>query len=313
MIKKNNRKYIVNLTIILFYCLFSYSNSNAIENKILFKVNNEIITSLDLLDEIEYIKLLNKQLIKLDNEKIFEIARNSAIREKIKIIELSKFFETLEVEEKYLDLLLEEFKKKLNIKTDKQLNDVINASDLSVKKIEEKIQIEILWNQLIINKFSKDIKIDKDKIKKNILENNLQKEYLLSEIVFNLDNENLEKKFDIIKKEISNSGFENAASIYSISNTSNNGGKLGWIKINSLNKKIKKEILGTQIKNYTNPIVIPGGFLILKIEDEKETNIVNDIEKEIEIISREIANKQLNQFANIYFNKIKKEVIINEF
>ena len=301
------------IILILFSSFFIFSNAATFENKILFKVNNEIITSLDLLDEIEYIQLLNKQLVKLENEKIFEIAKNSAIREKIKIIELSKFFETLEVEEKYLDLLLEEFKKKLNIKTDKQFNDVINASDLSVKKIEEKIQIEILWNQLIINKFSKDIKIDKDKIKENILENNLQKEYLLSEIVFNLDNENLEKKFDLIKKEISNSGFENAASIYSVSNTSNNGGKLGWIKINSLNKKIKKEILKTQIKNYTNPIVIPGGFLILKIEDERETNIVNDIEKETEIISREIANKQLNQFANIYFNKIKKEVQIDEF
>ena len=306
-------RFIKRTILISLSCFFIFSNAATFENKILFKINNEIITSLDLLDEIEYIKLLNKQLVKLENEKIFEIAKNSAIREKIKIIELSKFFETLEVEEKYLDLLLEEFKKKLNIKTDKQFNDVINASDLSVKKIEEKIQIEILWNQLIINKFSKDIKIDKDKIKENILENNLQKEYLLSEIVFNLDNENLEKKFDLIKKEISNSGFENAASIYSVSNTSNNGGKLGWIKINSLNKKIKKEILKTQIKNYTNPIVIPGGFLILKIEDEKETNIVNDIEKEIEIISREIANKQLNQFANIYFNKIKKEVQIDEF
>ena len=306
-------RFIRRIILISLSCFFIFSNAATFENKILFKVNNEIITSLDLLDEIEYIKLLNKQLVKLENEKIFEIAKNSAIREKIKIIELSKFFETLEVEEKYLDLLLEEFKKKLNIKTDKQFNDVINASDLSVKKIEEKIQIEILWNQLIINKFSKDIKIDKDKIKENILENNLQKEYLLSEIVFNLDNENLESKFDIIQEEISNSGFENAASIYSISNTSNNGGKLGWIKINSLNKKIKKEILKTQIKNYTNPIVIPGGFLILKIEDEKETNIVNDIEKEIEIISREIANKQLNQFANIYFNKIKKEVQIDEF
>ena len=306
-------RFIKRTILISLSCFFIFSNAATFENKILFKVNNEIITSLDLLDEIEYIQLLNKQLVKLENEKIFEIAKNSAIREKIKIIELSKFFETLEVEEKYLDLLLEEFKKKLNIKTDKQFNDVLNASDLSVKKIEEKIQIEILWNQLIINKFSKDIKIDKDKIKENILENNLQKEYLLSEIVFNLDNENLEKKFDLIKKEISNSGFENAASIYSVSNTSNNGGKLGWIKINSLNKKIKKEILKTQIKNYTNPIVIPGGFLILKIEDEKETNIVNDIEKEIEIISREIANKQLNQFANIYFNKIKKEVQIDEF
>ena len=305
-------RFIRKIILISLSCFFIFSNAATFENKILFKINNEIITSLDLLDEIEYIKLLNKQLVKLENEKIFEIAKNSAIREKIKIIELSKFFETLEVEKKYLDLLLEEFKKKLNIKTDEQFNDIINASDLSRKKIEEKVQIEILWNQLIIDKFSKDIKIDKDKIKKNILENNLQKEYLLSEIVFNLDNENLESKFDIIQKEISNSGFENAASIYSISNTSNNGGKLGWIKINSLNKKIKREILDTQIKNYTNPIVIPGGFLILKIEDERETNIVNDVEKETEIISREIANKQLNQFANIYFNKIKKEVQINE-
>ncbi len=306
-------RFIRKIILISLSSFFIFSNATTFENKILFKINNEIITSLDLLDEIEYIKLLNKQLVKLENEKVFEIAKNSAIREKIKIIELSKFLETIEVEEEYLDLLLDEFKKKLNIKTDEEFNDVINASNLSINKIEKKIQIEILWNQLIINKFSKDIRIDKDQIKKNILENNLQKEYLLSEIVFNLDNENLESKFNIIKKEISNSGFENAASIYSISNTSNNGGKLGWIKINSLNKKIKKEILETQIKNYTNPIVIPGGFLILKIEDEKETNIVNDVEKETEIISREIANKQLNQFANIYFNKIKKEVQIDEF
>jgi peptidyl-prolyl cis-trans isomerase SurA len=305
-------RFIRRIILISLSCFFVFSNAATFENKILFKINNEIITSMDLLDEIEYIKLLNKQLVKLENEKIFEIAKNSAIREKIKIIELSKFFETLEVEEKYLNLLLEEFKKKLNIKTDEQFNNVINTSNLSIKKIEEKIQIEILWNQLIIDKFSKDIKINRDQIKKNILENNLQKEYLLSEIVFNLDNENLESKFNFIQKEISNSGFENAASIYSISNTSNNGGKLGWIKINSLNKKIKKEILETQIKNYTNPIVIPGGFLILKVEDERETNIVNDVEKETEIISREIANKQLNQFANIYFNKIKKEVQINE-
>ena len=122
----------------------------------------------------------------------------------------------------------------------------------------------------------------------------------------------MEKLIDQIQMSINEIGFNNTANIYSISESSKLGGKLGWIKINSLNKKIKKEILETQIKNYTNPIVIPGGFLILKIEDERETNIVNDVEKETEIISREIANKQLNQFANIYFNKIKKEVQINE-
>ena len=69
----------------------------------------------------------------------------------------------------------------------------------------------------------------------------------------------------------------------------------------------------TNLKNFTDPIVIPGGFLILKIEDQRETEINIDTNKEIEILSREIANKQLNQFSNIYFNKIKKEYQINVF
>ena len=144
------------------------------------------------------------------------------------------------------------------------------------------------------------------------MKNNLQKEFLLSEIVFDLNNENLIEKFNKIKDEILNNGFENAASIYSISNTANNGGKLGWIKLNSLNKKIKNEILKTKLNNFTDPIVIPGGFVILKIDDQKETEIDIDIDKEVEILSRQIANKQLNQYSNIYFNKVKKEFQINE-
>ena len=220
----------------------------------------------------------------------------------------------MEVEEKYLNLLLDEFTKRLDLKSRNELKSFVTSKGIKMETVEKKIKKEILWNQLIVSKFSKDLKINKDKIRTDILKNNLQKEYLLSEIIFDLNNsEKLEDKFDIIKKEISKNGFENAALIHSISNTSNNGGKLGWIKANSLNKKIKNEITNIGNTSYTNPIVIPGGFLILKIEEERETNIVNNIEKEIELISKEIANKQLNQFANIYFNKIKKEIEINEF
>ncbi len=301
---------------ILFSTLFflMLTQSFALQNKILFKVNNEIITSLDIFNEIEYMKLLNKNLANLEKNKIFAIAKNSLIREKIKTIELLKFLENLEVEEKYLNLLLDEFTKRLDLKSRNELKSFVTSKGIKMETVEKKIKKEILWNQLIVSKFSKDLKINKDKIRTDILKNNLQKEYLLSEIIFDLNNgEKLEEKFDIIKKEISKNGFENAALIHSISNTSNNGGKLGWIKANSLNKKIKSEITNIANTSYTNPIVIPGGFLILKIEEERETNIVDNIEKEIELISNEIANKQLNQFANIYFNKIKKEVEINEF
>ena len=140
-----------------------------------------------------------------------------------------------------------------------------------------------------------------------------QKRYFLSEIVFNLDKENLDEKFKKIKEAIEKNGFENAATLYSISDSSKTGGKLGWVKFNSLSEVIKKELLKIKKNNFTYPIVIPGGFLILKIEDEEEIKSeIKNIEAEIESISMEMTNKQLNQYSNIYFNKIKKEYEINE-
>ena len=302
-------KFNINKIFLILCYLFLLQNSVSAENKILFKVNNEIITSMDLLNEIEYLALLNKNLKKIDKNKIFEIAKNSLVREKIKSIQISKNYNLAEFDNKYLNFLLDELIRKLNLQTKEDFIKLINKKGIDFKTVEEKLKIELLWNELIINKFSKDIKIDKKKIKTEVLKNNLQKEFLLSEIVFNLNNEKLDEKFKKIREEILMNGFENAASMYSISSTSSNGGRLGWIKLNSLNKKIKVEILKTDIKNFTNPIVIPGGFLILKIDDQKETKIDIDLDEEIKLeIRKEIANKQLNQFSNIYFNKIQKEI-----
>ena len=295
--------------------LFSILNSTyALENKILFKIDNEIITSFDLFHEIEYLKLLNKNLNNLDNDKIFEIGKNSIIRDKIKELELSKYYEKFGIDQNYFDLLISNLLKKLNLQTINDLEKILNEKNINMVFIKEKITKEVLWNQLILSKYSKDIKINKKKIKNEILKNNYQKEYLLSEIVFNLKkNENLESKYNQIKSEINSNGFSNAALIFSNSDTSKNGGKLGWVKINSLNKKIKNEIKSQKIGDISNPIVIPGGFLVIKIEDQRDTKIINDIDREIEIIANEIANKQLNQFSNIFFNKIKQEVKIHEF
>ena len=307
-------KFKINL-IVLFLINFLFSTeSNAIQNKILFKVDNEIITSIDILNEIEYLSLLNKNLNELKDEKIFQIAKNSVIREKIKLIELTKYFEISEIEKKYQNILMNEFIRRVGLENPSDLNSLLKNKNIETELIEEKLNIELLWNQLIVNKYSKDLKIDRNKIKREILKNNFQKEYLISEIIFNLEKgQKLNDKLNKIKNEVKNNGFSNAALIYSISNSANNGGKLGWIKLNSLNKKIKKQILKTNVGQITDPIVIPGGFIVLFIEDEKSTKIVTDINKEIDVIAKEVGNKQLNQFSNIYFNKIKKEVEINEF
>ncbi len=163
MIKKINQKFFIKLTVVLFYCFLVYSNSNALENKILFKVNNEIVTSIDVINEIEYLSLLNNNLKSLDKEKIFEIAKNSLLREKIKTIELSKTVKISEIDQKYTNVLLEQFMKKLNLKSKDEFKNLIKTKDLQFKSIEHKLKIELLWNQLILNKFSQNVKIDKKK------------------------------------------------------------------------------------------------------------------------------------------------------
>ena len=303
------------ITRLLLIFWFSLSNQvNSFENKILLKIDNEIVTSVDLLNEINYLTMVNTNLNNLEKKTIFEISKNSIIKEKIKLIELSKYFEELNIENEYYDILLNNFIKRLNLNSKNELKILVNDLNLPFELIEKKLKVEFFWNQLILSKFSEDVKINEEEIRNKLAQNSYQKEFLISEILFNLEkNEKLSEKFEKIKKEIELNGFGNAALVYSISSSSDNNGKLGWIKNNSLSKKIREEIKKIGLGDFTNPIVIPGGFLILMIAEERQTKIETNIDQELKLITNEIANKQLNQFSNIYLNKIKKEIQINEF
>lgn len=299
-------------TIFIIFFIF-INNTLAYENKILFRVNNEIVTSVDILNEINYLSSLNKNFKNLQKEKIFQIAKNSIIREKIKEITLLKIFEEIKLDDKDLNRSLINNYSNLGINNNDELNLYLKEFNLDIKKIEKKIIINALWNQVIYSRFSSNVKINISKLKKEILKDNKQTEFLLSEIVFDLDlNESLDKKFVLIEKSILQDGFENTALIYSISDTSTNGGNLGWIKESSINKKIKNEISKLEINEFTSPITIPGGFLILKLNETKKTDREIDLDKELEAIIRLKTNDQLNQFSNIFLNKIKKDIIISE-
>jgi peptidyl-prolyl cis-trans isomerase SurA len=178
--------------------------------------------------------------------------------------------------------------------------------------VRKKITSEVLWNQLIFNKYKDKIKINKEEIKKKI-KNRKQKEYNLREILFELeDKEKLKDKYELIKNYINSKSFSEAVLKFSISKTINNKGKIGWVKETVLNKKIIKNLNEISIGQISKPIVLPGGYLILKIDDIKEINIEYDIENEMNLIVKKKTNEQLNQYSNIYFNKIKKNIKINE-
>ena len=294
--------------IITMLVFFNGAQSIAIENKILFKINNDIVTTIDIKNESNYLKILNKNMNNLELIQIYEISKNSLIKEKIKKNEILKLIKEIKIEKKILNKLIKSIYLNIGFETKNEFSKYLEKNNMQYSYMEEKLSINALWNQIIYEKFSSKVKIDKKKIKKNILLNkNFSKKYLLSEIVFDIDkNTTLNDKFNLIEENIKQFGFENTALRYSISDTSTSGGKLDWISEVSLNKKILNQINILKIGNHTKPIVVPGGFIIIKLINIKKEEKKKDINKEIEKIIRYKTNQQLNTLSNIYLKKIIK-------
>jgi len=301
------------LTLIFF---FYSTNLFGIENKILVKIEEDIITTIDVENESKYLLLLNQDIKKLKKKEIFDISKRSIIREKIQKIELLKNFKDLKVPEEYLNQILKNVYTEIGIDDLDTFKDYLKKNSVDYSHVKKKIEIEALWNQLIIVKFSSKIKINEDEIRKK-LENSINtfsKSFLVSEIFFETTStDEVQIKYNEIKKTIEEEGFDKAVLTHSSSNTSSSGGKLGWIEEETLNQNLKKIFDKMNEGEFTNPITIPGGFMILKIDKIKKIKKNKNIEKEVKKITLNKKNNQLNQFSKMHFNKIKKDIQINEF
>ena len=223
--------------------------------------------------------------------------------------------ERINLKKDFLDKLIKERYSRLNLSNKEEFLNYLKNNQIDIKIIEKKISIEALWNQLIYQKFYKNVKIDKKKLEEqiNLKKKQRQKTILLSEIVFKIESkDSLNNKYFEILDNIKKYGFESAALTYSISDSSSLGGKLGWIKQSSLNKNINKELSDLNINDLTKPIFTPNGYLILKIDDIKYSEINFDRAQELNNLIKLKTNEQLNQQSTIYFNKVKKNLKINE-
>ncbi len=309
------RKNYIKIFFLFLIILIFQVKSFGLENKIIFKVNNEIVTTLDLESEISYLTVLNPNIKKLPDNEIIELSKRSILNEKIKKIEISKNFQNAKLPQKFLEELLKNIYMKIGIDKLEDFKKYIQQNDINYNDVLAKIEIEALWNELIFAKYSKKIKIDEENLRKKINKNpNITiKSYLMSEIFFEVNkSEKVSDKYKKITKSILDEGFDNAALKHSISETSKIGGKLNWIDENSINNKIKEIISKKKINEFTKPITVPGGFLILKINDIKIVKLEQDMEKEFEKLVRASRNYQLNQFSKIHFNRVKQDINISE-
>ena len=298
-----------------FLLIFLYTNFVYAENKVRIElqIGNEIITNIDFINEENYLIALNNNLKKLPKNQLKKISKESLIREKIKKIELMKFYDFKKAD-KYSDQILGDFYQRLNFENKDQFNSYLISYNLNISDIKEKLKIETLWNELIFKKYDNQVKIDKDKIKKKIKsQKKILKEYNLSEILFELNSgEEPLEKYNLILKNIENSGFKNSANIFSISDSSKFGGEIGWVNQNQLNDNLLKEIENLNIDQITKPIQTGSGYLIIKLNNSREKEKELDFERTFKQMITQEKNRQLNQFSLIYFNKIKQNIFISE-
>tara|TARA_B100000902_G_scaffold360410_1_gene377087 strand:- start:798 stop:1733 length:936 start_codon:yes stop_codon:yes gene_type:complete len=292
-------------------------NSNSIENKILLKIDNKIITTIDVFNETNYLAAMNKKANEMSQDDLYKISIKSLIKRTIKKIEIQKNTSTKQfnIDGQYLDELIANTFKRLGFSSLENFKIHLKRYEIEISQIKDRITTESLWNEIIYKKFSKKVKIDKKKLKEIVIkENNIEvKSFLISEIVFKMsENQGANNKYEIIKKDINEKGFSNAALLHSISSSSTSGGNIGWFTEKSLNPKIKNEIKTLKIGEYTKPIIIPGGFLILKLDDMKKEKELYDVNKKLDELIRISTNEQLNQLSNIYYEKVKKEIKIDE-
>ena len=193
----------------------------------------------------------------------------------------------------------------------------LSENNLDIEVVRNKIEIEMLWNKLVgalySNQLNVNVELLEEQIKKNYNNNEFITEYYLSEIVFQIKTgNNLSNKVNLIKKDITEQGFKNAANIHSIADSSKFGGNIGWFDEKQLSPKIIKAINELEIGELSKTLSVPNGFIILRIEDKKQKKVKMDKKELLKKAILAEKNKQYQQYSIIYYNKIKLNSIISE-
>ncbi len=280
------------------------------------KVNNQIITNFDIKNEKNYLLALNPNLRNLPDENINRYAIDSVINEKIKKIEIEKKYEIIE-NKNVIEKVIQDLYSEIGISNIEEFKVYLSKHNVNLSTVKKKIAIEVAWNDYIVQKFNNAVLVDEAKIKDKInrlSEKNYIDNILLSEIIFTLnESENFEKKLEKIEKSINQIGFEETAKIYSVSESKKNGGKIGWVYKSQLSNKISNQIENIKVGEFTEPMTVPGGFIILKLVDKKNQLIeINEEEEFKKAVSFE-KNRQLTMYSTLHYKRIYNKAVINEF
>ena len=297
--------------IIVFFISISGKSFGQINNKILLKVGNKIITNYDLQNKILTSLILSNQEINQKNiDKLKKQSIDSLVQKKIKEIELERF--NYQISQSRIN----DYLKGISINYEINLENKFKQNNISYDIFLDEIKTQLKWQQHIFNIYSPKIEINQEAV--NLEANNILKknksitEFRLAEVQISINNDEMDKsKIENLINLINEIGFENTALKFSISSTSEIKGDLGWINSNSLSKNILKIVNNLKIGEISQPIIGQGSATILKLIDKKKSDIKNI---NIDNLRKNLINNKKNELFNLYsrnlLSKLKNTTLI---
>ncbi len=301
--------------IFISFVLFNFFNFNLtlakIESRIVAKIENKIVTNFEIKNKIlSSLILSNLEINQKNIDKFKEQSLEFLIQTKLKEIELSKY--NIKIDNNRLNSYLNS----ISSNDITALKQKFEAYNLDFELFTQNIQTDLKWKNFIFSKYSKKIEIDEnsvleeiEKIKKN---KSVIKEYNLSEIEVNLENDQPKDKIILsLKDKIKNIGFEETALQYSISSTASNKGSLGWVNSEGLSDNIKLLLEKMDPGTISEPIEISQNLLFLKLND---TRIIKSKEIDLDKLKKNIIIQRKNDlfdlYSNSYLSKLKNTSLI---
>ena len=307
MIEKILKKFVI------FFFLLNFGTSafGVIQNKILIKIENEIISSYELKNKINtLIVLSNKEVNQSNIDKIKKIAVNELINLKMKKIELAKY--NLEIDRNNLNSYLN----KISSGNIQEFKNKFKVNNLDYNFYLDEIKTQLTWQKLIFSLYKDKVIIEEkeinDDLEKSLKLNSTIKEYNLSEMDILLDNNtDLSKKLSEINFQIQNYGFEETAKQFSGSYSASEGGRLGWLSEKSLSNKILNRVNKLKINEISDPIISGNSLMLIKLNNVRVKQVQNlnteDLRKSI--IKRR-KNELFSLYSNSHLSKIKNNLLV---
>ena len=292
-------RYLKIFSILLFNILYFTQLNASLENKIVVKVGDKIITEFDIKNKILTSLILAEQNINQSNiDALKEPTLESIIIHQLKKIELSKF--NFQNDKSEVVLYINQITKS----EVENLKSRFDEKGLDFDLFYEEVETQLKWQKLIYSFYKEKINIDDNEINKEIEDLSTRQknseEFRISELEVLLNNDKNDKNLiDSIDNQIKQIGFENAVIKFSVSNSSANKGDLGWINADTLSKKISEIVSNLKIGQISKPIIRQNSVLFLKLADKRATVVKN---QDLKILKNNLINQKKNELFNLYSN-----------